>query len=145
MMPNESVDCKVSTKTLRVLVAEDEPVSARTIVTLLERYGQCQLTARGLDAIDALRAAHAAGQPFDLLCLDVRMPGLSGMDVLKAVRQWEQDRGVPLSKGVPVIMTTVCHDPDTVLGAFNSGCEKYLVKPIAGDKLARIMSELNLI
>lgn len=132
-------------RSLRILVVEDEIVCARTLVSLLKRFGTCRFQPTGEKALAELRTAVAAGQPFDLLCLDVRLPGMSGLDVLKAVRARESEQGIRLGEGVSVIMTTICRDPATVFGAFNSGCEQYLVKPISADAVSRAMVNLGLV
>jgi len=129
---------------LRILVVEDEFVSARALAGLLRRYGACEFATRGGAAIDLLEKAQHDGHPFDLVCMDNIMPGLTGVEVLEVIRGWEQRRGVLLGKGVPVIMTTICNDPQTVLGAFNSGCESYLIKPVSAESLAKVLADLGL-
>lgn len=139
-------DCApvVRPRRLRILVVEDEAVSAEALTALLSGQGTCVLKGSAEEGLAELRLAADAGCPFNLVCLDVRLPGMSGLDALRAIRAWESDRGVLLGRGVPVIMTTVCRDPHTVFGAFNSGCEQYLVKPIGAGPLAMALVSLGL-
>ena len=130
---------------LRILVVEDEFVSARTAVGLFSAYGQCELCTNGPDALKAFENAAGTARPFDLVVLDIRMEGMSGLETLEALRAWESRRGVLLGQGVQVIMTTICHDARTVLGAFNSGCETYLIKPIGAETVAGAMRLLGLL
>jgi len=142
--PSPAARVNTSQGQLRILVVEDEFVSARALAGLLRPYGACEFATRGGAAIDLLEKAQHAGRPFDLVCMDNIMPGLTGVEVLEVIRGWEARRGVLLGKGVPVIMTTICNDPQTVLGAFNSGCESYLIKPVSAESLAKVLAELRL-
>jgi two-component system, chemotaxis family, chemotaxis protein CheY len=129
---------------LRILVVQDEFVSARMAVRLLFAHGTCTLCSCAEEALDAYRQASTGGHPFDLTCLDVRMPGMGGLEMLRALRAWEERRGILLGQGVPVIMTTINRAPATVMGAFNSGCEKYLLRPLSVEGLRGALEELGL-
>jgi two-component system OmpR family response regulator/two-component system alkaline phosphatase synthesis response regulator PhoP len=117
---------KVSTKDVAdldsprtVLVVEDEP-NIRELVVLHLQLDGWTVTQTG-DGQEALRLARA--EPFDLIILDLMLPGLDGMTVLRALR-----REGP-GKDVPVLLLTARRDEsDKVLG-LESGADDYLTKP----------------
>ena len=103
----------------RVLVVEDEP-NIRELVCLhlgLEGYA-CEGLADGRQAIE--RAEH---ERFDLIVLDVMIPGLDGFGVCRAVRGGRTNRDVPI-----LILTARTEESDKVLG-LESGADDYLTKP----------------
>jgi DNA-binding response OmpR family regulator len=102
-----------------VLVVEDER-NIRELVALHLELDGWTVTQAG-DGRDALRLART--EPFDLVILDLMLPGLDGMTVLKALR-----RDTP-ARDVPVLLLTARRDEsDKVLG-LESGADDYLTKP----------------
>ena len=63
----------------RILMVEDNPVNMMIAVALLEQWGvQVDQASDGEAAVVAVRQAHERGHPFDLVLMDVQMPGISG-------------------------------------------------------------------
>jgi DNA-binding response OmpR family regulator len=102
-----------------VLVVEDEP-NIRELVTLHLQLDGWTVTAAG-DGQEALRLARAT--PFDLVILDLMLPGLDGMTVLRALRREGAARDVPV-----LLLTARRDESDKVLG-LESGADDYLTKP----------------
>ena len=103
----------------RVLVAEDE-AHIRELVRLhlgLEGWDVLE-AATGQDALDRLR-----GEPVDLVVLDIMLPGLDGITVLRAMR-----RGGPNASTPVLLLTARREESDKVLG-LDSGADDYLTKP----------------
>ena len=96
----------------------------------LSEYGNCYIAVNGREAVDAVKEALDADKPFDLICLDIMMPEVDGVEALEAIREMEKARGIGGLGGVKVIMTTAKDRSKDILGAFNSGCEAYLIKPV---------------
>src|SRR5438477_683705 len=107
------------TRKTRVLVVEDEP-NIRELVCLhlgLEGYS-CDATGNGRDALSKTEA-----EAYDLLVLDLMIPGLDGVAVCRAVR------GGSLNRDVPILMLTARREEvDKVIG-LESGADDYLSKP----------------
>ena len=99
---------------MRVLIVEDEKLLAESLKTLLER--------KGFTAIDGITGAeYAETGIYDLLILDVMMPGMDGYAVARQVRQKRCT--------VPILMLTAKSDlPDRIEG-LNAGADYYLTKP----------------
>ncbi len=130
---------------MRVLIVEDDFVGSRLMKKFLEADCFCHLAFDGREAIDAFEAALKEEKPYDLLFLDIMMPEVNGVDVLKTIRKMEEDKGIPPEKGVKVIMTTAMNDADVIMESFNARCDSYMVKPIRKDKLFEEIENLGLL
>src|SRR3954454_11223538 len=128
--PSSKLDCaavnatwtngeKTVTGAPRVLVVEDEP-NIRELVCLhlgLEGYA-CEGVADGKAAL-----ARVEAEPFDLLVLDVMLPGLDGVSLCRAVRRGSVNRDVPI-----LMLTARNQESDKVIG-LESAADDYLTKP----------------
>lgn len=111
----------------------------------MSKYGECDLTIDGGEAIDAFMMALDDNEPYDLVCLDIMMPNVDGLKALKIIRDIEVERGVAELDKVKIIMTTALNDVTNVQTAFDTGSEGYAVKPINIQKLTDVMKRLSLI
>ena len=130
---------------MRVLIVEDDFIGSRLMKKFLEADCFCHLAFDGKEAIEAFEAALKEEKPYDLLCLDIMMPEVSGIDVLRTIRKMEQERGIPSDKGVKVIMTTALNDADVIMESFDARCDGYIVKPIRKETLFEEIENLGLL
>lgn len=130
---------------MRILIAEDDLAGRKLLQKFLSRYGECDIAVDGLETLDTFLMAIKEEKPYDLICLDIMMPKLDGLKVLKAVRGIEKEKGIPEGSQVKIIMTTALNDKKTVMEAYDSGCEAYAWKPIDLEKLTEAMKKLGLI
>jgi two-component system alkaline phosphatase synthesis response regulator PhoP len=114
----------------RILIVEDEPGILVVVSDLLRAAGHAVETAR--DGVAGLRRASEG--PFDLLILDVMLPGSSGLEICHAVREQGFD-------GAILILTSLGQVPDRVRG-LRTGADDYLVKPFDSDELLARVSAL---
>ena len=119
-----------STSHGRILIADDEPHIRRILQTLLETVGfEVDLRQDGTDAIEAIQGS----EPYDLILLDIMMPGATGLEVLEKIRQMDERKSTPV-----VILTAKGQDADRQ-AAFSLGADDFLTKPFSPKKLlARI-------
>ena len=120
----------------RILVVDDEPINLQVLSNHLASEGyDVELVSNGADALHRL-----ANERFDLVVLDVMMPGMSGYEVCRALREDH-----PLEQ-LPVIFLTAKNQvPDLVTG-LAAGGNDYLSKPIGKDELlARVRTHLELL
>jgi two-component system, chemotaxis family, chemotaxis protein CheY len=130
---------------MKILIVEDDFTSRLLLQTILSAYGECHIAVNGKEAIDAFALALEEGKPYQLICLDVMMPEVDGMEALKKIRSLEEEMGINSSAGVKIIMTTALGDPKNVIGAFKSLCDAYLVKPVNKSKLLDYLRSFGLI
>ena len=121
----------------RFLIVDDDPACRRLLENYLKPHGSCDLAHDGHEGISAFRMALDRGEPYDLICLDIMMPGIDGHHVLDILRQQERERGILGSDGVKVIMTTALMDSKHCIRAFKEGCESYVPKPIREQELLK--------
>jgi two-component system chemotaxis response regulator CheY len=130
---------------MRILIAEDDLTSRKFLYKFLSQYGECDLVVDGLEALDAVLISLKENNPYQLICLDIMMPKVDGVKVLKHIKELETQKGLPPQKRAKVIMTTALAETNIVQNAFKYGCDAYSPKPIDTEKLKGILLQLNLI
>ena len=116
-----------------VLVVDDEPTIAEVVSRYLERAGYATETA--LDGLEALRL-NAVRRP-DLIVLDLMLPGVGGLEVLRRLREADGVR-------TPVILLTAKGEQNDKLVGLRSGADDYVVKPFSpGELVARVDAVLR--
>ncbi len=130
---------------MKCLIVEDDFVSRKLLQTYLADCADCYVASDGGEAVEAFSEALAADLAYDLICLDIMMPGMGGREALAEIRRIESEYGIGGLDGVKVIMTTALDDSTSILGAFREGCEAYVVKPICKEKLLAEIEKLGLL
>ena len=130
---------------MKILLAEDDFVTRKFMTSFLSKYGECDVTVDGMEAVDAFMMALEEGEPYDLVCLDIMMPVMDGYQALLGIRSLEKERNIPEDKAVKVIMTTALNDEKNVKKAFELGCTIYSGKPIDKDRFEQALVKLGLV
>ena len=119
----------------RILIAEDNTTNQRVVQQLLERLGHAsRVAADGREAIDLLKK-----ERFDVLLLDIRMPGIDGYEVARAVREGKcglEERSLPI---IAVTAHAMAEDREKTRKA---GMDGHLTKPFDLEKLAQALAEV---
>jgi two-component system, chemotaxis family, chemotaxis protein CheY len=129
---------------MKTLVVEDDFLSRRLLQAILQQHGVCDVAVDGKEALTAFALAWEELQPYDLICLDIMMPGMDGQETLREIRSREEHRGVHPDEGVKVIMTTVLDDRKNIMTAFRSQCDAYIVKPIEKEKVINEITKMGI-
>ncbi|MBP7864662.1 MAG: response regulator [Acidobacteria bacterium] len=118
-------------KGIRVLVVDDEKAIRRFLHTVFCAHGtEIAEASSGFEAL----AAAAAGRP-DLVVLDLGLPDMDGLDVIRRLREWSE---------VPIIVLSVRESEDQKIGALDAGAVDYVTKPFGtGELLARVRAALR--
>lgn len=117
----------------KVLLIEDEPNITEAIRFLLTREGwQVETHAEGTDAIDVIVAARP-----DLVILDVMLPGKSGMDILRDLREIEEMRKLP------VLMLTARGQLRDREMAEKAGVSRFMTKPFSNTEVLTAVRDLH--
>lgn len=130
---------------MRILIAEDDFIGRRLLQKFLTQFGPCDIAVNGLEAVDAFLVAHKEGRPYRMICLDILMPVMDGLKVLKAIRDIERQKGIEGKERAKIIITSALNDRKTVSESFDSGCEAYSWKPIDLEEFQMVMEKLGLI
>jgi len=128
---------------LKILIAEDDMVSRKLIWKVLSTYGNCDLVINGIEAIDAIMLSLQEEEPYDLICLDIMMPKVDGIKVLKTLRDLEQQS--KLKKVSKVVMITALSETDVVNDSFSKGADAYATKPLDIEQFLTVLQKLELI
>lgn len=116
-----------ATAPLRVLLAEDSPISAEMMQAMAERLQiGMDVAANGLEAIELIHAANVAGEPYSLLLVDIMMPILDGIETARRLRH----EGIDADE-LPIIAITAAADLDEVRTYRKAGMQAFLEKPVA--------------
>ncbi len=134
--PSTSSSLLPPSSSLSVLVAEDDEFSARLLDQLLGRRGHRVRLAT--DGREALALALARGGAYDLLLLDVHLPGLDGFDIIAALRERERAAGGHL----PVIALTARSRSEDRARCLAAGMDDFLTKPVAAGELFAAIARL---
>ena len=130
---------------MKVLIAEDDFASRKFMLRFFEKYGECDVTVDGKEAVEAYKMAIECGEPYDLICLDIMMPEMDGHQALKTIRKIEEESGIAEDERVKIVMTTALSETRHVTKAFENGCTAYAGKPINQDKLEAMLKKFKLI
>jgi signal transduction histidine kinase/ActR/RegA family two-component response regulator len=117
----------------RILLAEDSPDTQRLVRMFLRRSGvQIAVAENGALALDELRSARDAGEPYDLVLMDMQMPELDGYSATRALR----------AEGfaIPVIAFTAHAMIEERERCLAAGCDEFASKPIQRDALVRLVA-----
>ncbi|MFD7658009.1 LytR/AlgR family response regulator transcription factor [Actinosynnema sp. NPDC059797] len=116
-------------RTLRVLAVDDEAPALEDLVYLLRsdpRVGHVEAVTDATKALRTLHRAMDAGQPVDAVFLDIRMPGLDGLDLARVLSRFAQPP--------PIVFVTAHQEP--AVEAFELKALDYLLKPVRAERLA---------
>ncbi len=118
----------------RILVVDDNFENRQLLAEILREVAECDFAANGIEAVQAYNASLKAA-PYNLILLDIEMPGINGLEILKRIRESEKAAGIRLGEGIPIIIVTAYEK--RFLEAFNYGCDDYVLKPIDPEVLVK--------
>lgn len=115
----------------KILIVDDELIMRESLAGWLERDGhEVTKTASGEEALKVLKNSR-----FDILLVDIKMEGMSGLDVLKQVRENDPE--------VSVVMITAYGSISTAIEAMKNGAYDYLLKPFEPDELGVLIEKIT--
>lgn len=122
-----------------ILIAEDDEGHARLVQEYFRDAGLNNPVQRLRDGVETIDFLMNPGDPVPrkyVLLLDIKMPGLDGVEVLKKVKADER------LKPMPVIMLTTTDDARDIAACYRAGCNGYLVKPVGPSGFAEMSRRL---
>jgi PAS domain S-box-containing protein len=125
---------------LSILVAEDNEINALLVRSLLTKLGhRPAMVTDGAAALEAWRTANRDGAPFDLVLMDMHMPGVDGLEAARRIRATETTDSVPRTPIIALTANAFAEDREACLAA---GMDGYLVKPLDRHNLAATLADL---
>lgn len=125
---------------LSILVAEDNEINALLVRSLLAKLGhRPTMVTDGAAALDAWRSANRDGTPFDLVLMDMHMPGVDGLEAARRIRAAEAADSVPRTPIIALTANAFAEDREACLAV---GMDGYLVKPLDRHNLTAALAGL---
>ena len=120
----------------RILLVEDHDINRLLVTNMLQELGQdVSLAHDGTEAIAAVLDATEAGTPFDLVLMDIQMPGCDGYSATRAIRKV----GIA-GRDLPIIALTANAFPEDIAAAREAGMQAHLAKPLVFEELAAVLA-----
>jgi CheY-like chemotaxis protein len=138
---DESVEKTAAATGLSILVAEDNEINALLARALLVRLGhRPTIAGNGEAAIESWLSARAADAPYDLVLMDVQMPGIDGLEATRRIRAEEARSGAARTRIVALTANAFAEDREACLAA---GMDDLLVKPLDREKLSEALAAIS--
>jgi CheY-like chemotaxis protein len=125
---------------VRILLVEDNPRDVELMMRAFKKHNlanQITLARDGVEALDFLFANGDDAQLPKVVLLDLKLPRVSGIEVLQRIRADER------TKLLPVVVMTSSHEERDVVEAYELGVNSYVVKPMDFDQFVRVVAELG--
>jgi CheY-like chemotaxis protein len=124
----------------RILVVEDNPVNVRVAGAFLDRLGHGhEAVPDGTRALSALRRSRSRGHPFDLVLMDLELPGMDGRETTRRIRSGEAGDAL---RGIPVVAVTAHASAEHRASARAAGMDGFLTKPLDIEEMHQILEDL---
>lgn len=124
---------------MRALIVDDDFISRKLMLKYLRPYCECDVAISGDEARTAFQLAWTENTPYEVIYLDIVIPGQNGLEVLKYIREFEVGRGI--TETAKVIMVSGLDDQNQVKNAYQFECDSYLIKPITLDKVLSVSKD----
>ncbi|MDM7940651.1 MAG: response regulator [Methanothrix sp.] len=124
---------------IEILLVEDnieDAIFTQKILKFNNLSEDMVLAASGQEAMDALERFGREGNCPDLILLDINLPDISGIDLLKRIKDDARFRNVP------VVILTGSNEDEDIQKSYDLGASSYLVKPISNDALMLVVKKL---
>ncbi len=129
---------------MKALIVDDCEIARGLLEVALEKYARIEQAENGQQAVQMVERSLEQSMPYDLICLDLNMPGMSGHETLRAVREREEQ--LATDERAIVFMITASSSPDDMMEALLSGsCDDYLTKPVMHKTLIELLQKHKLI
>ncbi|MBF0515639.1 MAG: response regulator [Nitrospirae bacterium] len=129
----------------KILIADDEPTNRIILHRMLSCYGDCDVVVDGTEVIDAFVMALEENTPYDLICLDIMMPIMTGCEALKKIREIEHSMAINPVDRVSVIMITAVDKTNELIELTEDSCASYMMKPINKSTLIQRITDIGLL
>lgn len=131
---------------MRVLIVDDDFYSRSFLEYILHPYASCDVAENGEEAVMVFQRALKDAKPYELVCMDLRMPEIDGATAMREIRDMERDFGIASERKARIIITSVLEDAeDTHNAMFLGDATAFLQKPIEEKALLAELRRLGLV
>lgn len=131
---------------MRTLIVEDNAVNREFLRVVMEEYGSCDTVESGEEALAAMERATSKGSSYDLIFMDIMLPGIDGLQALEKIRDIEVKSGIVPGKAAKVIVATALDDDKNASRAFFQGqAISYITKPLTISKIQDELKKFDLV
>ncbi len=123
-----------------ILLVEDNPVDIDLTLRAFKKrrlLNPIQIARNGVEAVDRISRWDAGEQQPLLILLDLKLPKMDGLEVLRVLKEH------PLYRVIPIIVLTSSSDDQDVTRAYQLGANSYIVKPVDFDKFISVAAEIE--
>lgn len=129
----------------KVLIVDDSASIRENFITILSPLAECHTAANGQEAVDLVKKTQAAGDNFDLVLMDIIMPGKDGLAAVKEIREYEKETGRTGEDSLTIIIVTTITSPSRILIAqYECGADAYIAKPFTEETVMQTLSSNGL-
>ena len=123
---------------VEILLAEDNAEDAEMTLRALKRNNLANRVHWVKDGAEALDYLMGASQPPKLVLLDIKMPKVDGIEVLRRLKE------SPATRGIPVVVMTSSNEERDVVDSYRLGVNSYIVKPLQFDDFMETVAKIGL-
>ena len=99
-------------------------------------------TENGAEAIEQFKRAHMDQEPYDVIFLDIMMPGVDGNEILRQIRDLEKNT-LRIENPVSIVMAISKIDTDTIVTSYDDGCQHFFMKPYDKRELIELLTAMG--
>ena len=130
---------------MRILIVEDTLINQEFLKMILAERGECVVAESGEEAV-ALFSEALQATPFDIVFMDIMLPGIDGLQALEQIRAMEKEADVAPGSEAYAIVATALDDDEKASRAYLHGqAVAYITKPISQDKVEAELRTFGLI
>lgn len=126
---------------MRSLVVDNDIYAVKILTAALNPFTQCDIVFNGTEAAELILSSLKAN-PYDVVFLDIMLPGHDGLSVLRIVREGAKLLGQPAPR---IVLLSALEDEQTIIQAFRDGCSGYIVKPFNRAAIVAELEKLGLV
>jgi two-component system, chemotaxis family, chemotaxis protein CheY len=127
---------------MKTLAVDDEFVALSKMTAILSTFGECDAATNGEQAFEMYMKALEGVHPYELVTIDIEMPGMDGLTLLARICEEEKRQQ---ARGARKIMISAASSAGNVKAAAVHRCDGFLVKPIKNQALLQKLAEIGLI
>lgn len=127
---------------MKALIVDDVEMNRELLAIHLEGLAGVAFAESGEQALKLVEDMLREGDHFDLICMDISMPGMDGHETLKNIRILEKNQSI---SGAKVFMVTASSSPEDMIEALlTGGCDDYLTKPVMHQSFQELLRKHGL-